>query len=122
MYRQAKDDDNLRTEILYCFGKLQSAELLEKALDFLLSEVQIESTIRPLYSIVLTPLGRHVTWKHFIENREKYIDRYLASDYMGTIIDIIISRNVCNIKAEKMQKYFEDNPIEGSQVELKLEL
>lgn len=129
-YERTKINDE-RLKILSSLGRVKCAEIIERVLDFMMSDqVQPKNIIIILKSLTESCVGRKAAWNYFMTNQQKFLTKckddevcthilYSSSGFkisymfqiLGEIIFALITKFCTEEDAEQISNYFQENPI-----------
>jgi puromycin-sensitive aminopeptidase len=109
----SEEKDRLTISGMASFG---SKELLTKALHFAISEnVRSQDTCHFIGRIAKNKNGRDLAWEFFKENFDMFRSRYKSGFLISHLVKSVSEGFVNEEKAAMIQKYFEENPLPGSE-------
>jgi len=89
-------------------------ELLEKALNFSLgSEVRSQDSPFLIRSVAKNPMGRDLAWQFLKDNLPELRKRYEPGPMIPIIVKGLFETFTTEEMANTVQKYFEENPVQG---------
>lgn len=97
-------------------GSLQTAELIEKAIDYAFSDA-IRKQDMPFVLICIacgSTLGRDKIWSTFVSKFDYFTKEFKSSFMIGRLVKTIVSLFTDNAKIDEIEDFFKKNPISNA--------
>ncbi|KAK2579854.1 hypothetical protein KPH14_007537 [Odynerus spinipes] len=105
-----------KDRILKALGAIQDEYLLERTLEFSMSEkVRAQDTVFGFMSVTMTYKGRVMAWEFFKEHWKTLLDRYEGGFLLSRLVKLTTENFVSEEYAKDVENFFENHPTPGTE-------
>ncbi|CAD6215605.1 GSCOCG00000417001-RA-CDS [Cotesia congregata] len=115
LYNEA-DLHEEKDRILRALGTIQDETLLNKVLDFAMSDkVRAQDTVFAIMSVALNSKGRDLAWRFFQNNWQILMNRYDGGFLLSRLVKHTTENFVTEKRAIEIEEFFKKNPTPGAE-------
>ncbi|KAK9876801.1 hypothetical protein WA026_015039 [Henosepilachna vigintioctopunctata] len=115
LYREA-DLHEEKDRVSRSLGALKDSKLLEKVLDFSMSEeVRAQDTVFIIMTVASTRYGRDLAWKFYKDNWKKFVDRYEGVGLLVRLVKFTTENYASESMANEVETFFKEHKAPGTE-------
>jgi puromycin-sensitive aminopeptidase len=115
LYR-ATDLHEEKDRISRALGSISSVELLQKVIQFAMSEeVRAQDAVFVIASVAINPLGRDLTWTYFKENWKILLNQYQGGFLLTRLVKHLTENFASDEKAQEIETFFKTHDFPGTE-------
>lgn len=105
-----------KDRISRALGSIQNAALLQKVIQFAMSEeVRAQDAVFVIASVAVNPVGRDLSWNYFKENWKILLDQYSGGFLLTRLVKHVSENFASEEKALEVEKFFKSHEFPGAE-------
>lgn len=119
IYRET-DFSEEKNRISTCLGAVKSHSLLQRVLDFSISDqVRSQDSVSVIATVAGNKNGRELAWKFFQDNFDLFKERYSSSFLGSSLVKAVSGYFASEEKARQVESFFVKNQFAGTEMAVK---